>query len=241
MQKVYSYETNFRTSDYDFRGNIKPSSILDIFQEIAGAHATELNIGFNDLLEKNLLWVLVRVKFEIVNKPKKHQKIVAKTWPLIPGRVSMQREYLIQGENGQTLVKGTSEWVTMHIETRKLVQSGDIYPLESFCDDKMFEDRIRKVSDFEAKNDAVIVTPAFCDIDENEHVNNIKYADYVVNAYCPKENEEIEVFQLDFHREIKMGSSFSLFYEKENDTLLAKGISGEGEKMFSCAIKFKNT
>lgn len=239
MNKIYTKNIELRTSDFDYREQIKPSAILDIFQEIAGAHATELNVGFSDLLEKKLLWVLVKVKFEIVKNPQMHKTVVAKTWPLAPGRVSLQREYLIEDNDGNTLVKGTSEWVTMDLETRRLVLSNDIYPLEEFCEDKMFLERTKKVQDFEIGAQKTIVTPGFCDIDENRHVNNTRYADYVINAYCPGEDEKIVVFQLDFHREIIMGSTFNLYQSKQDNILLSKGVSSEGEKMFSCSVEFK--
>lgn len=239
MNKIYTKNIELRTSDFDYREQIKASAILDIFQEIAGAHATELKVGFSDLLEKKLLWVLVKVKFEIVRNPKMHEGVVAKTWPLAPGRVTLQREYLIEDKEGNTLVKGTSEWVTMHLETRRLVQSSDIYPLDEFCQEKTFEERTKKVSDFEANEIKMSVTPGFCDIDENRHVNNTRYADYVINAYCPDEDEKIAVFQLDFHREIIMGSTFNLYQSKQDNILLSKGVSMEGEKMFSCSVEFK--
>jgi len=240
MQKIFSREFYLRTSDFDLNKNIKPSAVLDVFQEIASVHAIELGVGFDDLIENQLLWVLVRVKFEIVKAPEIHSKIIAKTWPLPAGRVSLQREYLIEDEEGNPLIKGTSEWVTMHLQTRKLVQNGVVYPLEEFCEDKNFPEKTRRVSDFEANGEGIEIKPSFCDIDENKHVNNIKYADFVLNAYSPHENEKISLFQIDFHKEIKMGDSISVFLKNEEGALLAKGEREGGEKMFSCAVTFKN-
>lgn len=240
MQKILSREFHLRTSDFDMNLNIKPSAVLDVFQEIASVHANELGVGFNDLIKNQLLWVLVRVKFEIVKAPKMHSKIIAKTWPLPAGRVSLQREYMIEDDEGNTLIKGTSEWVTMHLETRKLVQNGVSYPLVEFCEDKNFPEKIKRIPDFEANGKGIKINSAFCDIDENMHVNNIRYADFVLNAYEPKNKEEISVFQLDFHKEIKMGDSVSVFLNKEGNNLYAKGENENGEKMFTCSITFKN-
>ena len=52
-------------------------------------------------------------------------------------------------------------------------------------------------------------------------------------------DERIVVFQLDFHREITMGSTFNLYQSKQDNILLSKGVSSEGEKMFSCSVEFK--
>lgn len=240
MQKILSREFNLRTSDFDLNKNIKPSAVLDLFQEIASVHANELGVGFDNLIQSGLLWVLVRVKFEVVKAPKMHSKIIAKTWPLPAGRVSLQREYLIEDAEGNTLIKGTSEWVTMHVETRKLVQNGISYPLNEYCEDKNFAERIKKIPDFEANGEGAKIKPSYCDIDENMHVNNIRYADFVLNAYETQNREEITAFQLDFHKEVKMGDCVSLFLEKRENTLFAKGENENGEKMFSCSVTFKN-
>ena len=235
MNKIYCETFALRTSDFDCYGQIKPSSVLDLFQEVAGAHANELGIGFEALLKKNLLWVLVKVKFKIEKEIKEHQRVVVKTWPLPAGRVTLQREYLIEDTDGNPLIKGSSEWVTIDSVKRRIVTPSNIYPLQEYCEERMFEEKFAKVSDFTSENAAYEITPAFCDLDRNGHVNNIRYADYVLNALEPQE-QKIGEFQIDFHREIKKGNCVSLFLQQSENRLLAKGISESGEKMFSCAI-----
>lgn len=235
MNKIFSQEFQLRTSDFDCRGQIKPSAVLDLFQEVAGAHAIELGVGFDDLLKKELIWVIVKVKFRIENDIHEHQKVIVKTWPLPAGRVTLQREYLIEDENGKTLVKGTSEWVTVHSEKRRIVPPTNVYPLEEYCEDRMFEEKLAKVSDFTEPEIASEVIPQFCDLDRNGHVNNIRYADYALNALKPKQ-EKIREFQIDFHREIMSGMKICVALGESETGVLAKGLSENGEKMFSCAI-----
>lgn len=237
MQKIYSDNILLRTSDFDCFGKIKPSAILDLFQEVAGAHAIQLGVGFDDLIKRNVLWVLVKVKFQIVSEMKMHQRVVVKTWPLPAGRVTLQREYLIEDVEGNVLVKGTSDWVTMDMNTRRLAPSGNIYPLEEFCEDRNFEEKLRKIPDFdtaEALHSEIV--PQYCDIDENMHLNNIKYSDYVLNLVKPKKEEKITVLQIDFHREIMPQMPFDLYAVREENSILSKGISKDGEKLFTCAV-----
>ena len=235
MNKIYSQEFQLRTSDFDCRGQIKPSAVLDLFQEVAGAHAIELGVGFDDLLKKELIWVIVKVKFRIENDIKEHQKVIVKTWPLPAGRVTLQREYLIEDKSGKILVKGTSEWVTVHSEKRRIVPPTNVYPLEEYCEDKMFEEKLVKVPDFTDISVKIEVNSEFCDLDRNGHVNNIRYADYVLNALAPNE-EKIRQFQIDFHREIMSGMKICVALGETESGVLAKGLSESGEKMFSCAI-----
>lgn len=234
--QIYNETFRTRESDFDMNGNLKPSAVLDYFQEVAGTHACILGVGFDDLLKNELLWVLVKVKFEIVSSPKAHKNIIVKTWPLAPSRVTLQREYLIEDEDGNILVKGSSEWVTMNAQTRKLVISNDVYPLDSFCEQKVFEDRMRKVPDFKDESYPKIIVPEFCDLDRNVHVNNIKYADFVMNMLCSEESMPVKTFQIDFHKEIYKGEQISLYMQKDGENALFKGVGGDGEKKFSCAV-----
>lgn len=239
MSSVFKKDFNLRTSDFDCFRRLTPSAILDLFQEVAGHHAEELNVGFDLLEQKKLLWVIIKAKYEVISHPEMHSTVTVKTWPLPPSRIGFQREYLIEDMNGNTLIKGTSDWVLMHSEERRLVPTGDIYPENYvFCTDKNFEERTAKIKNFEALNEGIRITPTFCDLDLNGHVNNIKYASYVLNNIGLTENDVIKTFQTDYHREIKRDNDFSLHILREGNTLTAKGEDENGERMFLTRITF---
>ncbi len=237
MEKMFSEKFHLRTSDFDTNGHIKPSAVLDLFQEVAGAHAKSLGIGFLDLAKNGLLWVLVKVKYKIVGEISMHQSVMVKTWPLKPAKIILGREYTIEDMSGNVLCIGTSEWVLMNAATRKFATTDNLYPLDDFCEDKNFEDKIRKIPDFDAQDAlSYTITPTFCDFDINGHVNNIKYADYVINLIKPAKNQKIQQLQLDFHREIKGNTSVNIYAQSLENEIVAKGIDEGGEKMFCCKI-----
>lgn len=238
MNNKYSFKMRLRASDFDCNRQIKPSAILDLFQEAAGAHAKELGIGFEDILERGLLWVITKEKFEVLKSPQMHSEVVVHTWPLEPSRVTFEREYLVESTDGEVLVKGTSEWVIVSAEKRKIVPVKDLYPLESYVADKMFEGKFVKALDFTDANIENKVTPSFCDLDMNRHVNNIKYADYVLNTIDLK-GRSITFFQLDFHKEVKKDDEICLLVADGGEQILAKGLNSAGEKMFCAEIKAK--
>ena len=238
MQNKYEIKVRLRTSDFDTCGNIKPSSVLDLFQEAAGAHAVELGCGFDDLVKKELLWVVTKVKYKVLKDVPMHCSVTVCTWPSKPSRVAFEREYKILDENGDTLIIGTSQWTIMHKEKRTLVLVNDIYPLSDFCEDKNFDEKLAKVPDFETADFEREILPVYSELDRNGHVNNIRYADYVLNCIEPKDKKICD-FQIDFHREIKKDVPV-LVSAKQNDSVyLAKGTSNDGEKMFSAFIGVK--
>ena len=52
MEKFIRY-ARLRNSDFDCNDVLLPSAVLELFQDIAGEHADEINIGYKDLFAKN--------------------------------------------------------------------------------------------------------------------------------------------------------------------------------------------
>lgn len=234
MKNIYLKSFNLRTCDFDRYRKIAPASVLDLFQTVAGEHAAELGCGFESLFARQLLWVLVRTKYQVISQPEMYQTVVVKTWPLAPSRVGFQREYLIEDEQGNPLIKGSSDWAIIHSEQRKIVPATDIYPQMEHLTQKCFDERLKKLPDFEEQGEGFLVCPAFSQLDMNGHVNNTKYASFALDAISPDEGDEIKTFQIDYRREVKRGEQLFVYTKRDEKLILVKGVNGSGEVMFSC-------
>lgn len=240
MDRIFKKEINLRTSDFDCYCHLTPSAILDLFQEVAGHHAETLGLGFDALNEKNLLWVIVKVKFEVFSHPLMHSTVTLKTWPLPPTRIGFQREYLIEDADGNTLIKGTSDWVVIDSVERKFVPSGNIYPEGfDFCTDRCFDEKTSKIKDFDAQSEGTTIMPQFSDLDMNGHVNNIRYANFVLNTINPDKNEIIKTFQTDYIHEVLSDVPLIIYYNRDGNEVISKGINSDGEHMFRTKITFE--
>lgn len=237
MKKIYEKEYSLRAGDFDKFNRLKPSSILDIFQDIAGLHSEELNVGFKAMLEKNYLWVLVHVKFKILSTVSRYETVKVKTWPLAPNRLSYRREYSIENMSGEKLIVGSSDWVVVHNEKRKFLSVPDLYPFsDGFHNEMMLEEKIARIKDFETDSSPYPISVGFCDLDINNHVNNTKYANYVLDALNPTQNDIIESFQIDYRKEVTCGTPLNIYLSRENKKILSKGTNIDGENMFVCEI-----
>ena len=240
MQNIWSNDYTLRANDFDKYDHILPSSVLSIFQDAAGRHGEEIGVGFNDMLERNYLWVIVRVKYEVKKAPKRYQKVTIKTWPFEPKRFSYRREYLIIDESGETLIIGSSEWVIIDSVKRSLVSAPNLYNVNGeYYEEMLIDKKIGKVPDFEAEGAPHTVTPAFTELDLNNHVNNTKYANYVLDAINPQENDVVKSFQIDYRKEVLQGSPLEIFYKRQEDGILAKGLNTEGDIMFACKLEME--
>lgn len=237
MKNLWQKKYTLRAGDFDKYDRIMPSAVLNLFQDAAGQHAEELGLGFGAMLERNFLWVLVRVKYEIILAPVRYQDVLLKTWPLQPHRLNYKREYCMTDENGKILIKGTSEWVIIDSKERKLLSVPDLYPLEDFKNDIMFDAKLSKIRDFECGANAYIVNAGFSDLDVNNHVNNTKYANYVLDAVVPLENEIIKSFQIDYRKEVMRGTKLDIYHAREDGVITAKGQNEDGDIMFACKME----
>lgn len=238
MRNKIEREYNLRVSDFDKFRRIRPAAVLDLFQDIAGIHAVDLGCGYGDLLEQKMMWVLVRVKFTVVSNPIMYSKVLLETWPLEPSRIGFRREYKMSDNNGNILIKGSSEWVIVHSEERRFLPVKDIYPIkEGFCQEQMHTEKLSKLKDFEPNMPQKAIVPRYSDIDMNGHVNNIKYMDYVIDSIASDSPLDIKSVSIDYKKEILPETEIMIQCKKEEDIIEAKGTDEDNNIMFVCKIE----
>ena len=238
MLKQYSEPAVLSAKHFDARGNVLPAVVLDLFQKAAGHHAECLGVGFEAMIAKNLLWVVTQIKYQVLNAPKPSQALTVTTWPLPPTRLGFDREYLIAGEAGEVLIKGTSKWMQIDAAERKLVPGSNVYPLTEYRTDKNFEEKIRRIRDFEATSEVCRIVPDESTIDVNDHVNNAEYADFAYKA-LKDFGGSIHSFQIDFLHEVMLGQPLAVSYATSEGLILVKGMGEDGERKFACGIELK--
>ena len=241
MKMARQLDYRLRWMDFDRYGRMQPSAILDMFQDVATVHAEELGIGRDDLLARGVFWVVVRSKFEIVEAPEHYHVVTARTWPHTLTRFSFMRDFSMLDEGGRLLVKATTEWVLMDVESRKFVSVKDYCDVpDDYDEERSFERKPRKIPDFAEGNRPVhVVVPGYSDIDVNGHVNNARYADYVIDALNPGEGACIRTFQIDYRHEVLPGVPLHVHTLVEDARVLAKGVNEQGQTSFACLIELQ--
>ena len=228
------FEKEFSITDNMCSKNqfLKPSGILDILQSIAGEHANNLGIGYDDIIEKNLAFVIARVKFDVLKPVKRYSKIKVVTWPCAVGRIEMKRDYEIYDlDTNELLVKASSIWILIDITNRRICRSSsvdyptNIYPKENYNEfDKLKFDEEICTNPYE-----YVVRHA--DLDLNDHMNNTKYTDTIifdkVCSFC----------QIDYLHEAKLNDVLTIKTALIDEGLLAIGTNN-GQTSFKASFKF---
>ena len=217
MSKMkYTTKVTLYNSYFDLNNRLTAKSILSIFQDVASIHAEEIGVGYEEMLSKNLYWVLSRIKFDIIKMPKINETVIVETWPLVKGRIDFDRDMRILSEEGETLIIATSKWCVIDATSRMLTRSDNVNYIGEYSDDKNYEDKFNKIilpnEEMKKKFEYKV---RFSDLDHNEHMNNTNYAHLVLNAI---NNTIFNHFEINFINECRLDDNITLFTaeEKEN-------------------------
>ena len=232
----YEQTYQLRTGDFDSYAHLLPSSILDVFQDVAGVNAEQVpGMTWKELTDAGLFWVVTRIKYEVIETPHLHEQVIARTWPLAPTRLGFQREYTMRKLDGTPLVKCSSDWILMDYKTRSFASARDFYNgPQDFSEEKVFEKKLRKIKTFEPEDAGETFQVHFVDIDINGHVNNSKYPNFVMNSLDLSEDETIKTFQIDYRHELRAGSTVRIHSKREENVITSMGISTEGDTAGEC-------
>ncbi len=238
MCMEYAERIMLSPQDFDSYGNVLPDRVLTLFQNAANAHACQLGVDFETMAKKNLLWVITQIKYQVIGTIHPQTELNITTWPLAPNRLGCRREYMICDKDGNIMIKGTSNWVLIDMKSRRLATEGEIYPQNNFKEEQVFPGRTPRLRDFEANDKAFVVYPDESTIDANGHVNNTKYADFVLKALQDLHGV-MDVFHIEYHHEVFCHQSLNLYQSKSENVTLVKGLDDKGTRMFTCSITLK--
>ena len=242
-QNYLERKYHLRTSDFDMRSRILPSSVLDLFQDVAGEHAKALGVGYYDLLPEHKCWMILRLRYEVIEQPKMFSSVIVKTWPVESKRIEFDRDYVISDTDGNVLIKGTSAWAIIDVSDRQkpaLVMAKDFdLGLDEYIAGRALEGRFERLAPkFEADGEPFVTKSGYTDIDTNGHVNNIKYANFILNALDLPSEKEISAFRIDFLREILSGNEINIYSKADGDTVICRGES-ESTVNFTAKLTLK--
>ena len=243
MQDICSYSQKFIVTIYDIDicGNLKPSSILNYFQEVATRHAIELKIDYYNLIIHNEYWVLSRICAEIDKYPKLGDEITVVTYPIAPRMIDCDRDYYILDSNGNIIIRGVSKWLILDSQTHKIKRINlQYFNGLKFIDKRAIQDPNWKV---EPANNMIEIFKnrvRLDDIDINRHMNNAKYANVAYNALDPSDilEKNIKSFSVNYLSEMKYNQDYTVkkFYNNKHDVIIE--IECENKPAFRTRILF---
>lgn len=236
---IYTEDLQFTYSDLDASDNILPSSLLQAFQNISADHADIMHIGYKDLISQNLIWVVDKIHYTILdlNIGLKHLKIT--TWPEKPKALECPRNIIITDENNKVLIKGIARWCIINLNSRRLTRTSQIKMPEGEYISKVNYETPYEL--FKPLNKEELVFSSkrkifYSNLDHNKHLNNTNYANYVLDS-LPINNPCIVDMQITFLKELYLNDEVSTYYKKINEKeYFVYGYKNEVENTFIAKV-----
>ncbi len=243
MEKTNSkrYRTTFRVGlfDTDFKNKVKLTSVCNFLQEIAGMHSDALHWSILDLLKNGQSWVLSRLKIKILKYPKWLDEVVVETWPVRIDGLLCYRDFKIYNTSGELLMIASSAWLVIDFKTKRLVRPSNIISFDDFVPDSVFDTPLQKLKINIDNPITKQIQVQYSDLDMNQHVNNVKYVKWVIDA-CELdfiENHIIESIEINFLKEAKYNDTIVVHRGKcINNRQQFEIRNKEGDKVHCTAV-----
>lgn len=232
---MFKQKFTFKNCDFSFQDKIKPQSILEACEEIAGRDALDSGNGYKDLLNRNLAWVVVRTKVEIIKDLENGLDAYIETYSNPPGRIDFDRNYIIKNLEDETCVKAISKWIIINYNTRRIERASEVkFPSEKISDVKVIDD-LKKVN-FDDTNLRFNkeVQVSLNDLDHNGHMNNCRYMEFIYNTFDFNEKRCLHSFECEYVKEVKYGEKITIKYDDSYSHY--KIYNSNNELSFVCII-----
>ena len=204
----------------DYLANDK--AILTFCENTSGAALDSLSLGLLDFPE-TLVWMTVEWRVKIIRRPKYGEMIRVKTFSKYVKRIYSFRDYIIESEEGDTLVLVESKWVLFDLSENKIVvlTEEDEKKYKSEPGMSAFDTPAER---FTVPRDAAYMTEfsvRIRDIDTSKHMHNTEYVAAALDALPPSLLEEkgfkgFSNFRISYVKEYKLGDTVKLYYTEKD-------------------------
>nr|WP_322625533.1 acyl-ACP thioesterase domain-containing protein [uncultured Flavobacterium sp.] len=237
---VYSHDWQINFIQCTPNGLLKHTELCNILQLTAGYHAEKGGLSFTDMQLYHQAWVLSRMRVEITELPKWGDTVTVQTWIYdLQGSRSIRALELWCGE--QKLAGSVTYWAVFNTKTRRAEALA--LPHEHF---EKYPDREATTESFK-KVDLSRETELVCDyktvlsdLDIVNHVNNVKYLEWCLDAVEPKPllRQQLKSFDMNFLRELQLADTVQIVKgEQEKQTYFS--INKDGKACFALELNWK--
>ena len=211
-------------------GSLPLHTVANALETAAASHASILGVGMDALSAFNLSWAMTRLRILPRRLPKLGEDCLLATWPSALERMSFRRDFTLHTATGELLATAVTWWVVFDLESRKTTLlpeqlafgGGDLPYIADAPSSEDGDIRIAPIRSF-TDGPSFVVGPA--DIDRNNHVNNVRFLDFTLEAAWSVLHPKTppRCIDLVFRAEGRLGDTFTtgtVVAEKSPMTLL---------------------
>lgn len=246
MSSIYKKQQKLAVHEFDFNNKLKVNSLFNYIQDIAAEHAEKLQVGRKDLEKHDIFWVLSWIKVKISDYPKFGESIKIRTWPKRKHRLFSLRDLIIYKENDEDFARVSTAWLLVNAKTMRATTIENLpIPVNYHSSEDALTEVPEKMPALKEKELVFKKTVKYSDIDVNQHVNNAKYVEYLLDSFSKGQfdKNEIKEITLSFLAEAKFGNEIEIYIEKapeeENISIFEAQNVSTNKTVFKAIIEWK--
>ena len=202
------------------------------FEEEFKVNFTQVGFPFAELFEKNLTWVLLNWKLQIIKRPIDNEEVRVVTWGRFFNKLFVIRDFKVFNDKDELCAIASSKWCLVDVDSHKIsrlpTNIDELYG--SFPDESVFgiEDlpKLNLPNESERVKDTLIYKIRRFDLDLNKHVHNLNYLDYAYEV-LPEDvyfgESEFKNVEISYKKEVSLNEEIKIeLYESDNDKVKIK-------------------
>lgn len=208
----FSLPICIRPSETNQQGVLRSDATANYMEDIATQHATALGVGLSALQAHNISWAMSKMRISFHSRPAANTSLTLKTRPSVGQHNTYLREFFFEDTHGKRCITAITWWVAFDLTSRKMTplpESLNTFPQDSQpeLESTITIPPIKRVPQ-------TFNGPSFtirrADIDQNNHVNNVRYVSFVEEAglaYNPQAT--LKCIELIFRAECHYGDTIA--------------------------------
>lgn len=185
-------------------------------QETAWTHSAEKGFGYRESEKRGAGWVIIRQRVEMSRWPDWGDTLTIATWLRPPGPVVVVRDFRFL-VGGQPVGQAAAHWITIDQQSRRPIPLRFPDQPNIFCPEGHLNIEPERLPGLQGDPDVLaefVVMPS--DLDMYRHVNNTRFAQWVVDAlpWPVHERLSLRAYQVNFLAEARLGDRVAVRCER---------------------------
>ena len=218
----------------DPSGYCRPSSLQGFLQDAATVHADILGVSREALMrDTGLYWVMVRNWYALSLPLRGGETVTVRTWHRGARGAQLYRDFDIEAD-GVQVGEAVTSWALVDRDTRRLARPSAIPALEnSKAPEKVKAVLLGKLPSASGVSWVEQRRAVYSDLDVNNHVNNVRYTDYICDALRLENRTGVWLtsLQVGFLAQVNAGETLQLYTGSLPDGRLMVCGRDDGERV----------
>jgi len=185
--------------------------LLAILQDVAWAHADHLGHGYEATRDQGATWILSRQKLVVADWPMWRDQLTVRTWIRPIRGPLVYRDYeLLVGE--RKVGECAAAWLTLDVRTRRPVRPVVAGAQLACRPDGALALTPEKIALRQDLVEAAQFRVRNSDLDMNGHVNNTRYAQWILDSASPEayRTRRVVRYDVNFLTELQVGDAVAI-------------------------------